>query len=380
MKIFHTSDWHLGRMLYGRSLLEDQKYFLNKMLYPQLAEESPDLLIIAGDIYDRQIASTEAIQLFDHFLTQMTQLKIPVAIIAGNHDGAERMALAKELLRRSGVYISTNLDDAQVPITWEKDGEKAQIFLLPYLDPSVVRDYFQDDSLKGESACMRRAVALLKDKFEDGSTKVLVSHCFVAGSLTSDSESGLWVGGSAEVSADIWEDFDYVALGHLHKAQKAGKNGRYAGSPLKYSVDEQHHKKSFVKLNLTKANIETELVQIKPLREVRRISGEFSDLMKQAKENPTDEGKEDYVEIELLDKNPVLLAAERLREYYPNLLAVSNRWVAETAATQQIESRKQQDDLTIFTSFLSEICQMESGEAEEKWFNATMHGVREEEQ
>lgn len=372
MKIFHTSDWHLGRMLYGRSLLADQTFFIEQVFMPQIEEESPDLIIIAGDIYDRPIAPTEAIELFDRFLTAMARKKIPVAVIAGNHDSAERMAIGKEMLRQNGIYIATNLDDAQIPLELEKDGEKLQVFLLPYLDTAVVRDYFHDDSLRGESACMLRTIELLKDKFDEDCTKLLVSHCFAAGALTSDSESGLWVGGSGAVSPDIWRDFDYVALGHLHRAQKSGERARYAGSPLTYSVDEQHHHKSFVKLKLSKGIFTHELIPVKPLRAVRRISGEFEDLIEEGKPFLQQNLKpiEDYVELELLDQKPILLAAERLREYYPNLLAVTNRWVAEAASQQRENQNKKQDDLTIFKSFLSDICHVEFGEEEEAWFRS----------
>lgn len=366
MKIFHTADWHLGRMLYGRSLLEEQAYFLRRTLLPRMEEEKPDLVIVAGDIYDRQIAPVEAITLFDHFLAEAAAIGVPVAVIAGNHDGAERMALGKDLLRRSGVYIATCLEDAAKPLLLEKDGERVQVFLLPYLDGSAVRDYFGDNSLRGESACMHRAVEMLRESFEENTTKILVSHCFVAGSQTSDSESGLWVGGSAAVSADLWADFDYVALGHLHRAQQAGPNGRYAGSPLKYSVDEQHHKKSFTVLEIRGGKLEARLEPVVPLHDVRRISGLFAQLTEQGEESPC----ADYVEIELLDPNPVLLAAERLRAFYPNLLAVTNRWVAENALSAPQDERRNRDSRTIFQSFLSDICQIEPSDDDRVWFDS----------
>ncbi len=374
MRILHTSDWHLGRMLYGRSLLEDQAYFLQKILLPFIEKEDPDLLIIAGDIYDRQIAPIEAIQLFDEFLTAMAARKIPTAVIAGNHDSAERMALAKGILRQSGIYIAANLDDAKQPVLLTKNGERTQIFLLPFLDPAAVRDYFKDDSLRGEAACMARTLAMLQESFDETAQKVLVSHCFAAGAQTSDSESGLWVGGSGQIPPALWEAFDYVALGHLHRAQRAGKNGHYAGSPLKYSVDEQTHKKSFSMVTLENHAYQLQTIPIPALHDVRRLRGDFAELLTAGKQQPC----EDYLEIELTDKNPVLLAAEQLRTYYPNLLAVTNPWVAEAASSKHTEHRRNQDDMTIFKSFLSEICGIEVTEAEEEWFLAAHQKLREE--
>ncbi len=349
MKLFHTSDWHLGRMLYGRSLLPDQRHFLKEILLPAAEREKPLCVIIAGDVYDRQIAPPEAIRLFDETLNQLVELGCHVAVISGNHDGAGRMALLKSALKKSGVYFSTELEDAFSPILLEEEGQQVQLFLLPYFDPAAVRDYFQDDSLRGESACMKQLISQMSPLFLPDCLHVLVTHCFAAGSLTSDSESTVLVGGSGEIPPELFASFDYVALGHLHGPQRAGEKGRYSGSPLKYSIDEAGQKKSFVQLEAARGKITETLFPIEPLRDVRKISGLFQELMCQ------EASCEDYVELELLDKTPILLAAEQLRPYYPNLLAVTNNWAASSTG-ERSKRLKGQNELTIFRSFLDDVC------------------------
>lgn len=353
-------------MLYGRSLLADQAWFLENVFLPAVKEHQPDLIIIAGDIYDRQIAPAEAIRLFDSVITALAELRVPTVIISGNHDSADRIAILKPILRSAGIHIATELQDALTPVVLEQEGERLQVFLVPFLENAQVREYFQDDSLRGESACMERVLQELQHQMEPGSTKILVAHCFVAGSATSDSESNVYVGGSGEISAALFQDFDYVALGHLHGAQRAGENGRYSGSPLKYSVDEAGQKKSYTVIRLEQGHVSTQQVPIQPMRDVRRISGLFTALLKEAEKK---EICQDYVEILLEDTAPILLAADRLRPYYPNLLAVRNNWILTQAAGQTGSSPRQREDTgVLFSSFMKEICGAEATQAEVQLF------------
>ena len=227
MKLFHTSDWHLGRMLYGRSLLEDQQWFLEQVFLPAVEREKPVCVLLAGDVYDRQIAPVEALKLFDSTLSRLVALGTKVCIISGNHDGAQRMALLKGALRQSGVYFATELADAFAPVMLEQGEEKLQLFLLPYFDAAQAREFLGDDSLRGEGACLEALLQRLVPLFAPDAGHVLVSHCFAAGSHTSDSESTLFVGGSGQVPPSLFDPFDYAALGHLHGPQKAGEKGRY---------------------------------------------------------------------------------------------------------------------------------------------------------
>lgn len=372
MRIFHTADWHLGRMLYGRSLLEDQQHFIETVFLPAVAAEKPDLVLIAGDIYDRKIAPAEAIRLFDKTLTSLAALGCTTGLIAGNHDAPERIAIMKDILKTAGIYIAATLEDAAKPLELEKDGERLQVFLLPYFDTATARDFFHDETLKGESACMQRAVEHIKPQFKDGYTKILCTHCFVTGSFTSDSESTIFVGGSGEVTADSFADFDYVALGHLHGSQKAGKNGRYSGSPLKYSLDETRHKKAYTVLTISGGRVQADTIPILPLRDVVSIEGFFADLMRKGQEAPC----QDYAEVVLKDESPILLAAEQLRPYYPNLLSVQNHWLAHAARPDSGEALRQDSEITIFSSFMKDICQTEAEESDLALFQEILEEVK----
>ncbi len=352
MKLFHTSDWHLGRMLYGRSLLPDQSWFLEKVFLSAVEREKPACVLLAGDIYDRQIAPPEAIRLFDSVLSRLVELSCKVCVISGNHDGADRIALLKTALRGSGVYFSTALSDAFSPVLLEENGEKVQIFLLPYFNSAQGREFLGDDSLRGEAACMKLLIEKMLPLFEPGAAHILVSHCFAAGAMPSDSESSLFVGGAGEIPPELFSPFDYVALGHLHGPQRAGEKGRYSGSPLKYSVDEEHQRKSFCRIEWNGASLTVEETPVTPLRDVRRISGLFQELLEQGKQQPC----EDYVELVLEDKSPVFLARDKLRPYYPNLLSLSNPWAIAGAAGQRAARLRGQDDQTIFSSFLQDVC------------------------
>ena len=174
MKLFHTSDWHLGRMLFGRSLLEDQRWFLNQVFLPAVERERPACVIIAGDIYDRQIAPVEAIRLFDEALARLMELGAKVCVIAGNHDGAGRMALLKTALARSGVYFATELADAFSPVTIEEDGLFLQLFPLPYFDAAQAREFLGDGTLRGEGLCMKALLDQMVPLFQPGAGPLLV--------------------------------------------------------------------------------------------------------------------------------------------------------------------------------------------------------------
>ncbi len=372
MKLFHTSDWHLGRMLYGRSLLEDQEWFLEQVLLPAVEREKPACILLSGDIYDRQIAPVEAIRLFDRFLSRLTALGCKLCAISGNHDGADRIALMKNVLRSGGVYFATTLEDAFSPILLEENGEKVQLFPVPYFDSAQGREFLGDDSLRGEGACMAKLVERLVPLFEPGAAHILLSHCFAAGAVTSDSESGLFVGGAGEVPPALFDLFDYAALGHLHGPQRAGERGWYSGSPLKYSVDEERQRKGFRLLEWNGASLQSGEVLTSPLRDVRRISGLFEELLARGET----EICRDYVEIVLEDKAPVFLAADRLRPYYPNLLAVSNPWAVSGAAGERAARLRGQDDATIFSSFLRDVCGTEADEEDMALFRELLEEVR----
>lgn len=371
MLIFHTSDWHLGRMLYGRSLLEDQRFFLEGIFLPAVERERPAAVILAGDIYDRQVASVEAIRLFDEFLDRLVSLGCKVLAISGNHDGAERIAILKSALRRSGVFLATCLEDALEPVLVEQDGETAQIFLLPYFDPAQAREFLGDETLRGDSLCMEGLLARLTPLFLPGAAHLLVAHCFAAGALVGESES-VFVGGSGQVAPKLFEPFDYTALGHLHGPQRVGGKARYSGSPLKYSISEAEQKKGFLRLEISAGEVCAQPVPITPLRDVRQLRGEFQELLAAGEAAPC----QDYVELVLTDRDPVLMAAERLRPYYPNLLSVSGSWAAG-AAGERAQRLKGRDEQAVFGAFLRDVCGQEPEEEDLALFREILEEERE---
>jgi len=370
--MFHTSDWHLGRMLYGRSLLSDQRYFLEEVLLPAVEKEKPACLLLAGDVYDRQIAPPEAIALFDSTLERLMELGVKVLAISGNHDGAQRMALLRKALRRSGVYIYTALEDFPEPVLIEGNGQRVQVFLLPFFDVPTAREFLGDASLRGESACMEKLLEKAYPLFEPGAAHVLVCHCFCAGSEVSDSESGSFVGGSGQIPAELFERFDYVALGHLHGPQRAGKNARYSGTPLKYSIDEAAQKKGFLVLDWDGEAFTAEHREVTPKRDVKKIEGLFEELLAAGRAAPC----EDYVELHLADKSPVLLAPERLRPFYPNLLAVQNQWALQGAAGRRARDLQGADEGAVFSAFFQEVSGAPPEEEEVALFREVLKEVQ----
>lgn len=344
MKLLHISDLHLGRMLHGRSLMDEQRHFIHKVLLPALDGTRPDALLVCGDIYDRQIASPEAIALFDALLSALSARKIPSLFISGNHDSPHRIAVGAGMLASFGIHIVTTLAASFSPVVIGG----TQFFCLPYFENADVRAYFEDDTLKGTGACMAAVVERMQAAFDPALRHVLLAHCFAAGSSTSDSESSLFVGGSGEVPPDCFQPFDYVALGHLHAPQRAGDKARYSGSPLKYSVDEAHQKKSMTLVTLGDT-ADITLLPVTPLHDVRRVSGTFDALL-------ADAHSADYVEIELLDEAPVYMPAERLRAVYPNLLTVRNVWFTQLYGDARQSAARQRDYTTVFDGFFRDIC------------------------
>lgn len=380
MKLLHTSDWHLGRMIMGRSLLEDQQDFISRVFLPLVAKEQPACVIIAGDVYDRQIASAAAIRLFDETISDLCKLNVPVAFISGNHDSSDRMAIGTSFLRNSGIYIGTRLEDALNPFIISKDGESAQIFLLPWCDPSTAREFFKTEDIHTYAQSYSAILNQMKPLFAPNMPHILVSHSFVAGSTLSDSENPIFVGGSGEIPAELFSDYDYVALGHLHAPQKSGKNGRYSGSPLTYSVSEEHQKKSVTLLDISTKNLVSSQIPVVPLHRVKSLKGTFSEILQRGK-NSVDF---DYTEIYLTDAAPIYQSAERLRPYYPNLLSVHCEWfMQQNQEEQSINKKFHQNELShedLFNEFFSQICEYKTDTDDKEIFLSILSKLTTEEE
>lgn len=358
MKFLHTADWHLGKALFGRSLLEDQRWFLEDWFLPLVDREHPDAVVLAGDIFDRQIPPVEAVGLFDGFLRALCAREVPLIAVTGNHDGAERLSMGASLLRASGVVLATRPADLYAPYTLEAGAEKVCFHTLPYCEPAAARALLGDEDIRTADGAVR--ALLQKARPLPGACNVLVAHCFAAGGAVGASENPAFVGPASQVGLDSFAPFDYVALGHLHGAQKAGP-GRYAGSPLKYSFDEAGQKKGVVRVTVEGGAVRAQVIPLTPPRDVRRVRGEFDGLLAQAKAAPS----EDYLFAALTDPKPVYQPVDRLRPYWPNLLSVASECLlaqgaGENDALRREMRRRRVDDGTIFAEFLRQVCGTEA--------------------
>ncbi len=335
----HLADLHLGKRVNGFSMMEDQEYILNRIL-EIMEEEQPDGLLIAGDVYDKTIPPAEAVRLMDDFLTAVAAKHVPVFLISGNHDSAERVAFGHQLMQGSGIWISPMYDGIIRHHTLEDRWGEVNIYLIPFLRPSVVRSFFPDVEIEDYTDALR---TIIEDLQVDTSRRnVVLAHQFVtaAGALpeTCDSEQ-LSVGGLDRVDGSVFSPFDYTALGHLHGPQRVGSETiRYAGSPLKYSFSELHQKKSVTVAEL-RAKGETEIRQIplQPRREMIELRGTFEEILEKARKKG--ELQTDYYHMILTDETDVVDALSRLREYYPNimLLDYDNRRTRSQKEVEQLD-------------------------------------------
>lgn len=323
MKLFHLSDLHLGKRLCGISLVEDQKYMLEKII-GHINSENPDAVMIAGDVYDRSVPPEEAVALFDDFLFELSELKVPVLIISGNHDSAERLAYGGRILNRSGIYISTefnkyNYDAILKPVTLNDDHGEVNFYLLPFVTPHAVRAA-RDGRPETELSSYTDALRTVIDEMSVNTSKrnVLIAHQFVTGAEKCDSET-FSVGGTDNVDVSVFEPFDYVALGHIHKPQRIGKDTvRYCGTMLKYSFSEADHHKSITVVDIAeKGNIGVSTIALDdPKHDLREIKGSFAEVI-------SNEKSDDYIKVVLTDKEEIPDAMNKLREYFPNIMQLS---------------------------------------------------------
>lgn len=335
----HLADLHLGKRVNGFSMMEDQEYILNRIL-EIMEEEQPDGLLIAGDVYDKTIPPAEAVRRMDDFLTAVAAKHVPVFLISGNHDSAERVAFGHQLMQGSGIWISPVYDGTIRHHTLEDRWGEVNIYLIPFLRPSVVRSFFPDVEIEDYTDALRTIIENLQ--VDTSRRNVVLAHQFVtaAGALpeTCDSEQ-LSVGGLDRVDGSVFSPFDYTALGHLHGPQRVGSETiRYAGSPLKYSFSELHQKKSVTVAEL-RAKGETEIRQIplQPRREMIELRGTFEEILEEARKKG--EPQTDYYHMILTDETDVVDALSRLREYYPNimLLDYDNRRTRSQKEVEQLD-------------------------------------------
>ena len=316
MKFFHLSDLHLGRRIYEFSLIDDQKFILEEIL--SLAEkERPDAVVIAGDIYDRAVPSAEAVELFDSFLTELAGRHIPVLAISGNHDSPERIAFGADLMTPSGVFLSPVYNGYVEPVSLSDSFGAVNFYLLPFIKPANVRRFYPEEAIESYTDALRCAVEHMN--VDPSARNVLITHQFVTGGVRSDSED-VAVGGTDNVDAAVFDRFDYVALGHLHGAQKIARETlRYSGTPLKYSFSEKDQTKAVTVVELgEKGSVSVSSLPLAPRRDMREIRGTYAELT--LRDNYAGTNTEDYIHAVLTDENDLPNALARLRSIYPNLM------------------------------------------------------------
>jgi exonuclease SbcD len=323
MKFIHTADLHIGKFVNEFSMLKDQEFILEQIL-SIIEEEEADALIIAGDIYDRSIPPAEAVAVLDRFLSDLIQKNIKVFLISGNHDSPERIGFAKKILEDKGLYIAGTYDGNDRIITLEDSYGQINIHLLPFVKPAVVKYYLKEEKIEDYNNSVQAIINHANLNKND--RNLLVTHYFItSGGMEpelSDSESVISVGGVDNVDASVFEGYDYVALGHIHRSQKiGGEHIRYAGSPIKYSFSEVHHKKSVTVIELKeKDQVIIQTRELKPLHDMRKIKGNLKALMdeKVAKEADVN----DYIQATLTDTNELIDPIGTLRSVYPNTMQV----------------------------------------------------------
>lgn len=318
MKLLHLSDLHLGKRVNEFSMLEDQKYILNQILQIVINERVA-VVLIAGDVYDKSVPSAQAVTLFDDFLTQLEALECTVLLIAGNHDSPERLAFGAQLLQKSRVYLSPVFDGRLTCCTLSDEHGEVDVWLMPFLKPSVVRPFYPDDAIESYQDAV--AAVLRSNPPHKERRSVLLAHQFVTGAKTGGSEE-LSVGGAENIDAALFELYDYVALGHIHGPQRVGRETvRYCGSPLKYSLSEAHGTKSVTLVTLNQpGEVDIKLCPLTPLHDLRAIRGTYDEVTARTFYEGT--ATDDYLHITLTDETEVLDAVGKLRSIYPNVMRV----------------------------------------------------------
>lgn len=321
VKFLHTADWHIGRKLQGKDLLEDQQYVMNNLI-SKIDETKPDFLIIAGDLYDRSVPSKEATTLLQKLLVRINiECNIPIFAISGNHDSRERLAIGEAWFSKHKFYLHTRLDQSFDKITFED----TDIYLLPYFEPFEAREHFEDATLTTHNSATKRVIDEIYKNIDMSKTNILVAHTFVSGGLETDSEREISVGTVENVAVEIFEKFDYVALGHLHNPNAIKEERiKYSGSPMAYSFSEATQTKGMRLVELTKEILTEEFISLEQKRKLHNISTTYEEVFTKVFQQNFD-CKNDYFSMELSGMEGVTDPLPRIKEYYPNTLILKQK-------------------------------------------------------
>jgi len=359
-------DWHIGKAVNGFYMTEDQEFIMDQ-LYEEILKEKPDVLLIAGDLYDRSVPPVQAIELLNKVFGKIVrELGTPVIALAGNHDSNERIDFGSQLLRESGLYISGTLKRVIQSITINDEAGPVNFYPIPYADPPIVRDLFEDDSIRTHDQAMKKILDSIYMSIDRTQRNVAIAHGYVAYMKNGEevaadleeceSEKPLSIRGTALINAAYFDAFNYTAFGHLHGPQKVGTNKiRYSGSLLKYSFSETKQKKgiTIVKLNAL-GEVEIVFHEFKPRRDFRIITGELKELMDEKVSGL--ENKEDYIKVILTDKGELLDPMAKLRSVYPNVMELVREDRLKTTNSGGIALNiKEKSTLNLFDSFYEDI-------------------------
>ena len=402
MRFLHTADWHLGRIFYGQYLTDDQAHVLEHQFFTILKEEKIDGILLAGDVFDRAVPPIEAIELWDSIITRLAMdYKVPLFVVSGNHDGAERLEVGRSMLSRSGIHIWGSPHHALQPFEFESSDGKVAICPMPFSEPRRIGDalglsaseskpvdseaedslfsYVESDEQESESTCNLHNYDQMYQAWSDclyqqvpkGMPSIAISHAFVMGGEVGGSERTLSVGGSEQVSPHVFKNFHYTALGHLHGPQRMGADHiRYSGSPLKYSFDEQGQKKSFTIIDMdTKGKVDISTIPVEAKRDVVILEGYFEDLLNnkvlQTKH------KDDYVQARLLDTMPIMDGMAKLRQVYHRCMTIELAGrIATPVADMGDVVFKELNERQLFNQFAETVWKEPLTEAEQSYIDS----------
>lgn len=377
MKLIHLSDLHIGKRVNEFSMAEDQKYILNQIL-EIIDREQPDCVVIAGDVYDKSIPSAEAVQILDDFLTRLAGRKIPAAMISGNHDSPERLSFGAQLMKESGIYVSPVYDGQVQSIGFADEYGEVRVYLLPFLKPATVRHVYEEETVESYQDAVETAISHLP--LDTSCRNVLVAHQFAAGASRCESEE-MSVGGIDQMDVSVFDDFDYVALGHIHSPQSAGRPAvRYCGTPLKYSFSEAGQQKSVSVVELfEKGRVEIREVPLTPLRDMRKIRGTYLELTARSFYQGTN--TEDYIQAILTDEEDIPDGMQKLRIIYPNLMRLEydNRRTRENRQIQQAADAEEKSETELFSQLYELQNNQPLDEEQKQFLEAVIRQVKGEE-
>lgn len=373
MKLLHTADLHLGKIVSGVSMLEDQRYIL-KEITKIIEQEKVDGIIIAGDLYDRSIPPTSAVSLLNDTLYHWNvELKLPIYAISGNHDSAERLNFGSAWYKNTKLFMAGKLMKTIEPISLPE----AEIWLVPYHEPALVRELLEDDEIRSYEDAMQAITKQIRSVWDASKAQILVGHAFVSGGIPSDSERQLSVGNVDRVSTNAFEGFQYVALGHLHHPHAiTHPTIHYSGSPLKYSFSESADQKSVRIVSFSGSELtEVREVPLIPQKDMRIESGTLHDLTTHILDHP-----DDYLAIQLEDKGALMDPIGKLRPFYPNILHLERQKVEITSQNEeQFEELMKKEDIELFDQFFEHVRGEHLTEKQHDLMTEVFNEVRKEE-